>query len=54
MAVNGLNLEKPDEKWLLDIRSQVKKAAEQFFFACKNEARPDSCGWLFFQRDRIL
>ena len=35
MAVNGLNLEKPDEKWLLDIRSQVKEAAEQFFLLAK-------------------
>jgi len=35
MAVNGLNLEKPDEKWLLDIRSQVKEAAEQFLVFAK-------------------
>ena len=35
MAVNGLNLEKPDEKWLLEIRSQVKGAAEQFLEAAK-------------------
>lgn len=35
MAVNGLNLEKPDEKWLLTIRGQVKEAAEQFLALAK-------------------